>query len=114
MGFASLFRLWGGVWEGNFSYIFCVFFPRLSNGVVVFAEFRPFDLEGVWDVLYLGECIFDIFFDSLDRGSGFFLHRGRCFPEWTFLFFSGSWATSARGGAVSAAVRARGWNNRLF
>ena len=39
-----------------------VFFPQLSNGVGSFLEIFHFRLQKVQNVLYLKNCIFNIFF----------------------------------------------------
>ena len=44
-----------------------VFFPQLFNDVVSFPEIFNFHLQKVQKVLYLKKCIFNIFFDPLDR-----------------------------------------------
>ena len=47
--------------------VFDVFFPQLSNDVRSFSKIFYFHLQKVQNMLYLKKCIFNIYFDPLDR-----------------------------------------------
>ena len=49
-----------------------VFFPQLSNDVDSFPKRIHFHLQKIQNVLYLKKCIFNIFFEPLDRKQSIF------------------------------------------
>ena len=68
--------------------VFDVFFPQLSNDVSSFNEIFHFHLQKVQNMLYLKKCIFNIFFDPIDRKLTIFYVGEDIFQRVPEMFFA--------------------------
>ena len=78
------------------------FFPQLSNGVDSFPKKFHFHLQKVQNVLYLKKCIFNMFFDPLDRKLSIFYVRKDIFQRVPEMFSARNRMRKRRRTAFSA------------
>ena len=79
-----------------------VFFPQLSNGVDSFPKKFHFHLQKIQNVLYLKKCIFNIFFDTLDRKLSIFYVGKDTFQRVSEMFSARNRIRKSRRTAFSA------------